>query len=289
MTVLRQAGRVRVHADARAFLEHAGPFLRAAPAEHNLILSIAEEVADGVRPSDGEPPFFASIVEGGRVAGAVFRTPPHKLGLTRMPLTAARELAETVAGRWHRLPAVLGPAEEAEAFARAWQRVRGQAWRAGDDQRIYRLDEVVPPLGVSGRMRTATDEETDVVARWCTAFADELGPAYGVAPELQRGWIEDGAVVVWDDPGPVCMAIGRGFTSGGARIGYVYTPPEARGHGYASALVAGLSQRLLDGGRSFCMLYALADNPVSNRIYQRIGYRFVADVRDIVFLDGSDA
>lgn len=281
-------GRVRVHADARAFLEDAGPFLRSSPAEHNLILSIAEETADGAGHGTDGPPFFASILERGEVAGAVFRTPPHKLGLTRMPMEAVQELAETVAGRWRRLPAVLGPAEPAEAFARAWSRIRGQEWRPGEEQCIYRLDRVDPPIGVSGRMRVAAEDDAPLVERWCAAFADELGETYAVSPETQREWLRDGTAVLWGDPEPTCMAVGRGFTSGGARIGYVYTPSEARGNGYASALVAALSQRLLDGGLSFCILYALASNPVSNGIYQRIGYRPVASVRDVTFHDGAD-
>ena len=58
----------------------------------------------------------------------------------------------------------------------------------------------------------------------------------------------------------------------------MYTPPELRGRGYATALTAELSQRLLDGrlfegGRRFCFLYTDLANPTSNAIYERIGYR----------------
>jgi predicted GNAT family acetyltransferase len=61
------------------------------------------------------------------------------------------------------------------------------------------------------------------------------------------------------------------------RIGAVYTPPEARGRGYATALVAAVSQHLLDRGRAFTYLYTDLANPTSNSIYQKIGYRPVAD------------
>jgi len=61
----------------------------------------------------------------------------------------------------------------------------------------------------------------------------------------------------------------------------VYTPPELRGRGYASALVAELSQRMLDSGMSFCVLYTDLGNSTSNAIYQRIGYNAICDVRDI--------
>ncbi|MEO2005035.1 MAG: GNAT family N-acetyltransferase [Candidatus Poribacteria bacterium] len=48
--------------------------------------------------------------------------------------------------------------------------------------------------------------------------------------------------------------------------------PELRGRGYASALVAKLSQHMLDSGFSFCVLYTDLANPRSNAIYEKIGY-----------------
>jgi predicted GNAT family acetyltransferase len=61
------------------------------------------------------------------------------------------------------------------------------------------------------------------------------------------------------------------------RIGPVYTPPEFRGAGYASAVTAELSLRALEAGAAEVLLYTDLDNPVSNSIYQRIGYRAVED------------
>ncbi len=217
--------------------------------------------------------------------GAAFRTPPHKLGLTEMPLEAVGLLAEVAAGLWDALPAVLGPETVGVPFAKAWHVLRGQDWRPGEAQRIYRLDRVEHAPEVGGRVRVAEAGDAALVEAWATAFAQDLGQEYASTTDAQRSWIRNGDVVIWDDPAdkPVAMAVGRGHTAGGARVGYVYTVPEARGHGYGSAIVAALSQRLLDGGCDFSMLYALASNPVTNRIYQRIGYRYVAEVRDIVF------
>jgi predicted GNAT family acetyltransferase len=79
------------------------------------------------------------------------------------------------------------------------------------------------------------------------------------------------------------MAVATGWTPGGARIGYVFTPRDHRGHGYAAALTAAVSQRILDGGRRFCVLYTDATNPVPNRIYPRVGYRHLTDLVDVNF------
>jgi predicted GNAT family acetyltransferase len=47
--------------------------------------------------------------------------------------------------------------------------------------------------------------------------------------------------------------------------------------------VAALSQEALGAGAGACMLYTDAANPVSNRIYQRIGYRPVGTADEWLF------
>jgi predicted GNAT family acetyltransferase len=86
-----------------------------------------------------------------------------------------------------------------------------------------------------------------------------------------------------DDGGPVSFAGYGNETRHGVRIGPVYTPPEHRSRGYASAVVAGLSQQLLDEGRRFCFLFTDLANPTANRLYARLGYKPVCDAAEIVF------
>ena len=86
-----------------------------------------------------------------------------------------------------------------------------------------------------------------------------------------------GLVLWWHDGVPVSMAGFGGPTPNGNRVGPVYTPPELRGRGYATACVAELTARLLNEKR-FVFLYTDLANPTSNSIYQKIGYRPVCDV-----------
>ena len=71
--------------------------------------------------------------------------------------------------------------------------------------------------------------------------------------------------------------------AGVVRLGPVYTPPEARRHGYATALVADVSRRALAAGAAKCMLYTDLANPTSNNIYQAVGYRRGSDAREYRF------
>jgi hypothetical protein len=89
---------------------------------------------------------------------------------------------------------------------------------------------------------------------------------------------------LWHDEGrPVSMAGAGGLTPHGIRVGPVYTPPDLRGRGYASNLVAGVSQAQLDAGRTFVFLFTDLGNPTANKIYQAIGYEPVIDMDEYEF------
>jgi predicted GNAT family acetyltransferase len=90
---------------------------------------------------------------------------------------------------------------------------------------------------------------------------------------------------LWEADGrPVACALERTFRTVGSRVTTVFTARDQRGRGYGSAITAALSQRVLDSGR-WCVLFADAHNPHTNRIYQRLGYQFQAVYSDIHFAD----
>lgn len=70
----------------------------------------------------------------------------------------------------------------------------------------------------------------------------------------------------------------RPAAAGASRIGYVFTPAELRGRGYASACVAALSAQVRDVLDVPCLLYTELANPSSNRIYRRLGYHAESEV-----------
>ena len=96
--------------------------------------------------------------------------------------------------------------------------------------------------------------------------------------------IADRLLYLWDVGGvPVSLAGGTRPGVHCISVGPVYTPPEHRCRGYASACVAALSQHLLDAGWEFCTLFTDLANPTSNSIYQKIGYRPVCDFNEYLF------
>ena len=262
-----------------AFLQRAGPFLEAREAEHNLILGICSALQRGAYT---EPPYLAAVVEDDRVVATAIRTPPWQLVISEMDDQRAIDLL--VADLVHEpLPGWLGPVDAAQAFAERWQAATGQHPLPGLSERIFRLTTVRPPTGVPGEMTRATVADRDLLIAWTNDFVDEaLG---GERPEpieqvVDRGLAAGRVTYLWIDDGrPVSLAGVGGPTPHGIRIGPVYTPPELRRRGYASALVARASQEQLDAGKRFTFLFTDLANPTSNHIYQEIGYEPVRDVQ----------
>jgi predicted GNAT family acetyltransferase len=277
---------VERYGTAAAFLDAAGEFLVAREAEHNLIFGIcATLTAD---PGYSSDPYLATVSAAGRVVGAAIMTPPWNLVLscTEEPDTLV-DLAADLDDRGISIPGVTGPVEIAGRFAEVWRRTHDLTSSPKMAERVYRLERVEPPDDVPGTVRLATETDRDLLVAWVDAFAME---ALDRADPDQASALVDRSFrtgtrtwYLWDDGGPVSVAAAGGPTPNGIRIGPVYTPPDRRRRGYASAVTAAASQAELDKGRRFIFLFTDLANPTSNKIYQAIGYEPVIDIDQVTF------
>jgi uncharacterized protein len=279
---------VRRFEHAREFLAHAGVYLGAREAEHNLLLGLAGVLT--ARPNlYGATPYFAAVQRDGAVVAAALRTPPHNLVLSEVAEPAAVDaLANDAAEAFGELPGVVGPKEASRRFAELWSQATGRQAEQAMAERIFRAETVHVPSGVPGSMRRATAGDRSLLVEWFTAFQEEAmeGRTFRPAEDAVEDYLargEDGGAYLWEDGEPVSLAGCGSPTPNGIRVGPVYTPPARRGRGYASALTAQLTSLLLSSGRRFCFLFTDLANPTSNRIYQRIGYEPVSDVDEYRF------
>jgi predicted GNAT family acetyltransferase len=267
---------------AEDFYQRAESFLLAYEAEHCLILGLCSTLIQ--QPGYYQNPYLALVEDGQAVLAAALMTPPHNLvlSLTSHP-EVFRLIANDLYADFKELPGVSGPTELCQQFAAAWQERSGQAYRLSISERIYRLDKVNPIAGVSGQFRRAAEADRALLLEWIPAFEQD---AFGRAVTDEAGLEKIVNAMLtspirgayfWEDGQPVSFAGYGNPTLHGVRIGPVYTPPQFRGRGYASACVAALSQHLLDSGRKFVTLFTDLANPTSNHIYQVIGYNPVMD------------
>lgn len=219
-------------------------------------------------------------------ACGLMTVPPENLILADPGSEAALEaLVEGAAAAEFQVPRVIGARPTVDRFVRLWHRHTGEQAELTMTQGVYALREVVPPRPVPGRARVAGAADMEIAVKWLTAFSAEALPddpsdedhLRKIAAEIVRG-VEGAGMWLWDVDGvAVSMSSHSGPAGSGSRIRAVYTPPEHRGKGYASALVAAQSQSLLENGYRMCFLYTDLTNPTSNKIYEAIGYRMVAE------------
>jgi predicted GNAT family acetyltransferase len=278
--------------DPHEYLARAGSFLEAHEAANSLPFGISNTLIQS--PGFFPTHYLALVEEDDHILLASLRTPPYNLILAYVPdagtlgetLDQALDLlARDVHLSYPELPGVMGQTSVAERFARRWQALSGQSYELFFHERAFQLSAVRPMTPPPGALVRATTADRDLLVRWTLDFGEEaLGDSdlaeaeRTVDARLGDGDSQARGLYLWVDGAPVSMAGYTGPTPHGIRVGPVYTPPELRGRGYASALVAQMSQALLDGGRSFCFLFTNLANPTANHIYEEIGYEAVVDM-----------
>ncbi|MFD4676597.1 GNAT family N-acetyltransferase [Lentzea sp. NPDC058450] len=266
-----------VHPDLASFDAAAHERLTADPVRNTVALTSLHRI----RQLPAElPPTLITFHDNGKVIGSLVRTPPWPFQTADLPVAAAELAVRVITEIDPDGPGVTGPKERSEAFATAFADATGKTYRESLATRLYRLGTLAPPT-VPDSWRLATEADVDLLGAWRREFLIEAVPE---APnegttEAMRGSLKLGTGhVLWESDGtPVAWASGSLPEAGMTRVGPVYTPPGHRRHGYGAAATAAVTRWALDQGAADVLLFTDLTNPVSNSIYQRIGYRPVED------------
>lgn len=277
---------VTLYDDLGIFLAEARPFLYQNEAVNNLSLGILDSM-ERQPPRRRNRPTMATVAgNGGEMRLVAMMTPPRKMVLAgeEDAVSASTQLAVYLHQRNKKLPGVFGPEQLAAAFAEAWSGLVERPYRTGTPQGVYKLTEVNDLSLPQGTFRTPYAEELELIADWIFQFEHDIQSDNmpSLTQQIAAQLIQNRDIFVWADESdtPQAMATRSRPTQHGISINRVYTPEASRGHGYATACVAHLSQYLLDQGYTFCTLFTDLTNPISNHVYQKIGYKKVCEFQD---------
>jgi RimJ/RimL family protein N-acetyltransferase len=276
---------LQIYEDPRAFRALADPFYGTDTLRHTVALTVMARFLGMKRE---HPPIMGTLHDNGELIGVALRTPPWPVIVSGLPTDP--ELLDSFLTQWLKadpeLPGVSGPVENAHAVADVWTK-RGGTTNVTLASRLFRLGELTPPT-TTGHPREATEDDVDLLVTWRADFEIEaLGfqrsPDEGPA-SIRRMFENGDSLILWEDGGkPVSWACASTPIGGMSRVGPVWTPPEHREHGYGSAVTAAVSQHARDAGADDVILFTDLTNPVSNSIYQKIGYRPVYDATELEF------
>jgi hypothetical protein len=156
-----------------------------------------------------------------------------------------------------------------------------------------------PPLPAPpGRLRVATVGDRPLLGEWLAAFANETAERIGPPLDLAAELISYGGAVFWETPQrpgrpwdatqageapalPAALATLTRPVAGTVRISMLYTPPERRHGGYATALTLAVSHAVLSGaasgGAGAHEIVMITDRNRPNLWAIRLGYQLVSE------------
>jgi len=222
---------------------------------------------------------FSAVEEGGRLVALCHtgaNLVPSGRGCGAFADAAARSHARMLIG-------------EQGAVTELWEAVRGRMRAPREDrpgQPVYAISAPPEPGGTG--LRAATPDDLELLVPAC-ARAHEV--ELGVNPLRRDGegfrWrtraqIEEGRSWLWAEGGVIRFkAEASAWTPQAVQLQQVWTDPEARRHGYASAALRDLIRLLLERVPTVC-LFVRADNDEAIRLYRRVGMEHVLDYRSVL-------
>ena len=282
----------KLHNDVKAFYASVYDVLLGAEAQNMIILGnliIGYEGKDIFGWRNPQKWMMATIDDGDGICLVALMTPPYGITLYAVGNfeAAIKCLVDGLVAAEIAVPAVMSEKSLAIAFADEYCEKLGLNQQIRMRSRMYELSAVSPDVPKIGNFRAANEADLSFMPFWYEDFfLTAMGQDSKIDSDIEkyRHIVAGDRTYVLEDGGcAVSVAQISRRTAGAACVSYVYTPPYFRGRGYASSVVAHLSQKCLDDGFKSCVLYTDLANPTSNSIYQKIGYTPMCDSLEIKF------
>ncbi|MFC6102157.1 GNAT family N-acetyltransferase [Olivibacter domesticus] len=250
--------------------------------ENNLILGICNQLFDQRELNEGYR--FLNVLEGDKLAVSAISTPLKIILASTEDIgeEGIRLLTGYVAAYWDRQKGVVGPLSGVELFTKFFHRNINQQTRLC----LYGLSAFKQTSTVGGKFVPATEIYRQQLVEWSVQFYNEIRSLpqknEAAVQKIVNTLIETSSLFCWvRHEKLVSMAAIIRRTDHIAIVGMVYTPQEERGNGYALNCVKKLSEYIFRQGYTSCGLFTDKDYPISNKMYQKIGYEPVSDFLDV--------
>lgn len=230
--------------------------------------------------------FFGRVEQAGEPVLLFGNTLPHNLCLNAAPGDGRiSEAAQALAAYLHENNIEIAGVSGRDALCRAFMEAYGGEFVPRSSMDIMVLEHLIEPPPCPGTVRKAGMSDLELIVDWkCAMMREALNEE--PVPERLRNTTMDQLErsVVWlmenESGEPVSMANSGRMLERSACISGVYTPPQHRGNGCCQNTVAALCRELLSSGKSYITLFVDKKNPISNRVYRKIGFDVLEDASD---------
>jgi predicted GNAT family acetyltransferase len=241
---------------------------------NNLLLSVAGAIEKGIYK---EKALFA-LGEGQQVKMAAICTPPHNLILSETLPEMVSLFIEGLLEYDYSFPGFIGLQDIAEQFAGTWEQKTNVPSEQVHKMHFYAAAAVKAPPAGALVFRPANEDDLPLLTQWEYQFAvdarlPEHEQVIDEARTLRKIKNDQLYLLTTKNGSPLSMSGFVPVAANGVRIGSVYTPRESRGQGYAGICTGALCQHLLSRDITWCSLFADTQNPASNAIYRKLGFK----------------
>lgn len=283
--------KVEFYEDINEFTDLVFPFLLKNEAENNLLFMILNSIKENLYRYGDYKPSLISVTDNDAIKLVSIRTPPYSQLISYTEdLKTIDELVNKLIEENVDLPGFLGFKQGAERFVKLWCKKKGLKPHLARNERGYKLIEVAEETIGNKTFIVGTELSQSIILKWAEEMVLEAGleteadQINRTLNQIEQDIKDQKMFLLLDNNEPVSMARKAGKTPNGSLINLVYTHPHLRRNGYATECVAKLSKRLLEEGNKICFLFTDLANPISNSIYQKIGYHPVIDLDQYKFL-----
>ncbi len=263
------------------YLDATLSYLEERELENNLIIGLCNGYEDKKKKQDGC--VFINAIENGEIVATSIKTTTRAIvSCTRGNLEYIRLLADYYKMNKIEIRSVFGEQECAFEFSKCYGNEK-------PDTRgviVHQLETLNELSLLAGELKLCDLNDLELITDWMMIFEQEAGgfsqPNRKQMYESTKARIKSGNFFkLIDNEEVVSMAALIRKTKNIGIIGFVYTPHDLRGRGYATTCVWKLSEQILNTGFKYCGLFTDASNPTSNKIYRNIGYLPVAEFNEI--------
>ncbi len=177
--------------------------------------------------------------------------------------------------------------EIANKFARYYCELAGLKFKPHMELRILLLTKLnEPKLNNDLIFRKANINDKQVLVNYIDQYYREAVDEIHTKEELEERFerrLQKGDYVLEKNGKIVCQAALTRDLQRGKCVSGVFTPTEERGKGYAYNLVYRITEQELKNGAEYCVLFTDNKNPISNHVYEKIGYKKMVDCEDLHF------
>ncbi|CAF1228110.1 unnamed protein product [Adineta ricciae] len=279
---------VRKYDTVSAFLDDCKTYLMRNECENNLILGICNRNLNV--PIDPEKSILvAAVNKSGTIISCAFTTSSKPALAVFIPQLddAIKPLVDYFIRHGIQLEGLNGKTDVVNTFLQHYSKPMIQSTKILlNVVKTLRNIELVQ----NSELELASMQDLSLLTTWIKNFQIDAGllPLWSdekiqatTADRIQKKLVF--VLVINDERQFVSMAAIVRETDNLSFIGWVYTPPDLRNKGFASAVVYKLTDLILNTRQRHCALFTDEANPTSNKIYRNIGYEPVAEYLDICF------